>query len=485
MTEITYTNKDGLTPAEGTKSLDWTNRNGVSDSPFNYHQDGAAEGDGYAHGGYPEITGESSPYTDTSYKTGDNPDFFDNGNVWEQEQPEPEPTTGYTVTLKPVVTTQGTIEASSVITDGTFVQFTVGDTYTIICDGVPYENQVVKLYEESERTKYLGLGNSDAFFLRGGEAMFSMLQQMVDSDEPPFALINDYFNGEPTADIIPMFIGTTSTEHVVTIIRNSDSASYTLTFTSEGPLLLFPLSLFAPKSEDYWASFAEEYGIENGNRAKMILNDEEFNGTWMEVTQQGRSIGTWFIPDGYDPPESLSDLESLTYPATIIYGDLACGILFATVINASRINTLTLLKGTTDSGNDDSGSDDDAGKSLTISGTFVNDETVKGPAVSDEDFAILVDNDCKLVNVNYNGTVHKATVSYSESDGGIIDFYFDIDDNMGTYLWICAEDGSEDTTRYLQAAKESGTVGEEEFTISIDIENFTEEGGAGGTDPGR
>ena len=67
MTEITYTNKDGFTPADGTTSLDWTDRNGITDDPFNYHKDGKEDGDGYEHGGYPEITGETSEYTDTSY----------------------------------------------------------------------------------------------------------------------------------------------------------------------------------------------------------------------------------------------------------------------------------------------------------------------------------------------------------------------------------------------------------------------------------
>lgn len=87
MTDLSYTNKDGLNPATGFTNV------------YDYHKDGAAEGDGYAHGGYPEITGETSDYTDTSYKTGDNPDFFNNGNVWEQPSvgpgpgpgPEPEP----------------------------------------------------------------------------------------------------------------------------------------------------------------------------------------------------------------------------------------------------------------------------------------------------------------------------------------------------------------------------------------------------------
>ena len=75
MIDLSYTNKDGVNLYEG------------FDNGFDYHRDGAAEGDGYAHGGYPEITGETSDYTDTSYRTGDKVDFFDNGNVWEEVSP--------------------------------------------------------------------------------------------------------------------------------------------------------------------------------------------------------------------------------------------------------------------------------------------------------------------------------------------------------------------------------------------------------------
>ena len=75
MTDLSYTNKDGLNPATGFTNV------------FNYHKDGKESGDGYATGGYPEITGETSTYTDTSYKAGDNPDFFDNGNVYQETSP--------------------------------------------------------------------------------------------------------------------------------------------------------------------------------------------------------------------------------------------------------------------------------------------------------------------------------------------------------------------------------------------------------------
>lgn len=80
MTDLSYTNKDGLNLYEG------------FDNGFNYHKDGKQDGDGYAHGGYPEITGETSDYPSSNYKTGDDPDFWGNGNVWEQPSVGPEPT---------------------------------------------------------------------------------------------------------------------------------------------------------------------------------------------------------------------------------------------------------------------------------------------------------------------------------------------------------------------------------------------------------
>lgn len=75
MTDLSYTNKDGLNLYEG------------FENGFDYHRDAASGAQGYANGGYPEITGQTSPYTDTSFKTGDNPDFFGNGNVYQETSP--------------------------------------------------------------------------------------------------------------------------------------------------------------------------------------------------------------------------------------------------------------------------------------------------------------------------------------------------------------------------------------------------------------
>ena len=75
MTDLSYTNKDGLNPAEGFENL------------FNYHKDAASGAHGYAHGGYPEITGGSSAYTALNYKTGDADDYFGNGNTFDLVSP--------------------------------------------------------------------------------------------------------------------------------------------------------------------------------------------------------------------------------------------------------------------------------------------------------------------------------------------------------------------------------------------------------------
>ena len=59
MSDLSYTNKDGLNPATGFTNV------------FNYHKDAASGAQGYANGGYPEITGQTSPLTSLNYKTGE------------------------------------------------------------------------------------------------------------------------------------------------------------------------------------------------------------------------------------------------------------------------------------------------------------------------------------------------------------------------------------------------------------------------------
>lgn len=71
MIDLSYTNKDGLNPAEGFENI------------FNYHKDAASSGQGYANGGYPEITGETSDLYGLNYKTGDILDHWGNGNTFD------------------------------------------------------------------------------------------------------------------------------------------------------------------------------------------------------------------------------------------------------------------------------------------------------------------------------------------------------------------------------------------------------------------
>ena len=128
MTDLSYTDKDGLNPAEGFINI------------FNYHKDGKQDGDGYAHGGYPHINGETSSYIDTSYRTGDKEDFFDNGNVWVQPPVNPGPVpptpTGLYATLKPTVCTVGMFGPDPAIlpnfvTEGTYPGIELGENYTV------------------------------------------------------------------------------------------------------------------------------------------------------------------------------------------------------------------------------------------------------------------------------------------------------------------------------------------------------------------
>ena len=71
MSDLSYTNKDGLNPAAGFINV------------FNYHKDGASSAHGYEHGGYPEITGETSDLPGMNYKTGDATDHWGNGNTFD------------------------------------------------------------------------------------------------------------------------------------------------------------------------------------------------------------------------------------------------------------------------------------------------------------------------------------------------------------------------------------------------------------------
>lgn len=150
MIDLSYTNKDGLNLYEG------------FDNGFDYHRDGKQDGDGYAHGGYPEITGETSNYTDTSYKTGDNVDFFDNGNVWEQPSvnpgPGPEPGLLYLDcgNKKPFYATD---VMNSAVT--TAIEYVTSKVYSITFENTKYENLVYhEIASESAGGPVGYIGNS-------------------------------------------------------------------------------------------------------------------------------------------------------------------------------------------------------------------------------------------------------------------------------------------------------------------------------------
>lgn len=154
MIDLSYTNKDGLNLYEG------------FNNGFDYHRDGASEGDGYEHGGYPEIIGETSEYPSSNYKTGDNPDFWGNGNVWEQPSvgpgpgpgPEPEPGLLYldfgnkrsfyiTDFMSPSVTST--------------LEFNTSKTYNITFEGTKYENLAYHEVVDGESGGPIGyIGNS-------------------------------------------------------------------------------------------------------------------------------------------------------------------------------------------------------------------------------------------------------------------------------------------------------------------------------------
>jgi len=100
MTDLSYTNKDGLNPATGFTNV------------FNYHKDAASSAQGYAHGGYPEITGESSELPSLNYETGEPSDFFKNGNTFNL--------------VSPLV-----VEAIAITHAPTKVEYTAGETLSL------------------------------------------------------------------------------------------------------------------------------------------------------------------------------------------------------------------------------------------------------------------------------------------------------------------------------------------------------------------
>lgn len=289
MTDLSYTNKDGLNLYEG------------FNNGFDYHKDGKESGDGYEHGGYPEITGETSEYTDTSYKTGDNPDFWGNGNVWEQPSAGPEPGPGpepYIVTLKPIVATGG-VEVTPIsredlpelVTEGTLFEIEEDVAYNVTYNGTTYENLTATWYEaEGTTIGFDGFGNVGSMVLRSNYAQsFSEEERaaFVESDIP-FAILTT-----TGVNLALGFFGT-NTEQTITITRVSDSASFTLSLTSSELSLVEPAMYTPTQTFEY---LTEMLNIKEDGKVKIIIGENEHDGTWT-VTEE---MGTLLLYDNYTP----------------------------------------------------------------------------------------------------------------------------------------------------------------------------------------
>ena len=185
MVDLSYTNKDGLNPADGFTNI------------FDYHKDAASGAQGYAHGGYPEITGETSPYVDKSYKTGDDTDFFHNGNTFDIITGGGGSIT-YSATLQPVVFTGiddngiKTVSASSVKVSGSFSDFDYNQNLTVTYNNEAYELQTQDdvFGDENNPVYYRCAGNPGVLFLRteAGNEISEEQRLTLTEEGAPFVL---------------------------------------------------------------------------------------------------------------------------------------------------------------------------------------------------------------------------------------------------------------------------------------------------------
>ena len=291
MIDLSYTNKDGLNLFEGFS-------NG-----FDYHKDGAAEGDGYAHGGYPEVTGETSSYTDTSYRTGDDPDFFHNGNVW--VQPSPKPSSSDVEYIFRVACGTNGINLSEFVTEGEFIPFVEGDTYNITYDGATYNNVPVESHTytvDSEELTILSLGNYNQFLLKtemGAAVPAADKKNIVDTDQPPFVMVTS----EVGIQVIG-FLDDVKNYTVVVTSATDSSKTYTLE-VSEGDLESISGIYVLPYEAN---EFIDLLSVEEDKSQDVIIDGVKYTGAWIkEESQEG---------DGYSLEIEIDD--NISYVLSIV-----------------------------------------------------------------------------------------------------------------------------------------------------------------------
>lgn len=280
MTDLSYTNKDGLNLYEG------------FNNGFDYHRDGADDTDGYAHGGYPHIDGETSEYTDTSYKTGDPDDFFGNGNTFNIIPRSGG--SGYEFTIKPTSEYIGDFSISS----GQWFPYEENELYNISYDGVLYEN--IKAESGTftwmdEETRITFVGNPDLLLNRSrigrDISPYTEKQGTVDNGLP-FAFMS--VDGEPYPhNGCLCFLGEAA-DHIITITSVSDS-SKTYSLEIESSDVETTNEYFIPEASE---TIIQKLEIENNKLQNIIVNDVVYSGKWEFSDDLGDEMYLLML-DGY------------------------------------------------------------------------------------------------------------------------------------------------------------------------------------------
>ena len=280
MIDLSYTNKDGLNLYEG------------FNNGFDYHRDGASEGDGYAHGGYPHIDGETSEYTDTSYKTGDPDDFFGNGNTFNIIPRSGG--SGYEFVIKQ--TSGVTSSVSSYITSGEYFPYVKGEKYNIEYDGTLYENL------EADSNTYLVfgelfdinyVGNLGALLLRTemGMSISPAEKQGVIENDFPFILAD----GGDSSSALLGFVENAKA-HVITVTSASDSTK-TYTIELDASDVQENMNIYCiPETNE---TIIQKLGVESDKPQDITVSGVTYSGKWTYVEEYG-SVGHHLSLNGYD-----------------------------------------------------------------------------------------------------------------------------------------------------------------------------------------